>query len=141
MIAGTTVRRITDLTDALAIRAEVFVAEQGVSPEEEVDGRDGACLHWLASDGTGPVATLRVLPMGEAAKIQRVAVLRRARGTGVGALLMRQVMGELPAMGISRVLLGSQLGAVGFYERLGFAAHGPIYLDAGIEHLDMDRLL
>lgn len=133
------IEQVTNVTDALAIRAEVFIAGQGVPPNEEVDGRDPDCLHWVVHDGLGPVATLRVLPKSEnTAKIQRVAVLERARGTGLGAMLMQHVMGELAQMGFTHATLGAQLSALGFYERLGFAAHGSTYLDAGIEHRDMD---
>ena len=52
---------------------------------------------------------------------------------------MQQVMRELPALGFARAVLGAQIGALGFYERLGFAAYGPVYDDAGIEHRDMRR--
>ncbi len=135
------IERVTDLAAPLAIRAAVFIAEQDVSLADEVDGRDGDCLHWLGTDARGPVATLRVLPLGETARIQRVAVLARARSTGLGAALMRQVMAELPALGFGRMTLGAQLGALGFYERLGFAAAGPVYDDAGIAHRDMHRTL
>lgn len=131
------IERVADLTAALSIRAEVFVAEQGVSPADEVDGDDPVCLHWLATDATGPVATLRIRLRDGSAKIQRVAVLRRARGTGIGAVLMRHVMAELTADGIRTFVLGAQLPALGFYERLGFTAHGPVYDDAGIPHRDM----
>ncbi|WP_055662320.1 GNAT family N-acetyltransferase [Jannaschia seosinensis] len=133
------IERVEDLTAPLAIRTEVFVEEQGVSLAEEIDGQDGACVHWLARDDRGPVATLRVAPMGTTAKIQRVAVLRRARGTGRGAALMRHVMAALAAEGFVRAKLGAQVDAIGFYERLGFVAQGPVYDDAGIPHRDMTR--
>lgn len=132
-----TIARVSDLTAPLAIRAEVFIGEQGVSLAEEVDGDDPACLHWLASDAEGPVATLRVRPKGAAAKIQRVAVLRRARGKGVGAALMRHVMAELASDGFDTAVLGAQTDAIRFYQALGFTAHGPVYVDAGIPHRDM----
>lgn len=133
------IEEVTDLDAPLAIRAEVFVVEQGVGVADEVDGLDGACLHWLARDAAGPVATLRVRPMGAAAKIQRVAVLRRARGTGLGARLMREAMAALASRGFAHAVLGSQVDAIGFYERLGFVAEGPVYDDAGIAHRDMAR--
>ncbi|CTQ32646.1 GNAT family N-acetyltransferase [Jannaschia rubra] len=133
------IAQVTDLTAPFAIRTEVFVGEQGVTPAEEIDGMDDACLHWLATDEEGPVATLRVRVMGDTAKIQRVAVLPRARGTGVGAALMRHVMDELRASGLRRATLGAQTHAMGFYARLGFVARGPTYDDAGIPHRDMDR--
>lgn len=131
--------QVTNIADALAIRAEVFIDGQGVPPNEEVDGRDPDCLHWLVTDDLGPVATLRVLTKSDkTAKIQRVAVLERARGTGLGAMLMQYVMKELAEMGFTHATLGAQLSALGFYERLGFHARGATYLDAGIEHRDMD---
>ncbi|WP_328795505.1 GNAT family N-acetyltransferase [Jannaschia marina] len=142
MSEGLRIDRVTDLAEALAIRAAVFIDGQGVPRAEEVDGRDPDCLHWLATDAIGPVATLRVLSKSRTiAKIQRVAVLARARGTGLGARLMLRVMEELPDLGFTHATLGAQLSALGFYERLGFVARGPIYLDAGIEHRDMDRAL
>ncbi|MGB3555218.1 MAG: GNAT family N-acetyltransferase [Jannaschia sp.] len=135
------IERTRDLADALAIRAAVFIGEQGVSEAEEVDGRDPDCLHWLAIDGIGPVATARVLPLDgrQTAKIQRVAVLAHARGTGIGAALMRRIMTDLVADGYVRAVLGAQTEAIRFYERLGFAAYGPVYDDAGIPHRDMAR--
>ncbi|MEM7644003.1 MAG: GNAT family N-acetyltransferase [Pseudomonadota bacterium] len=135
------IAQIDDWTPALAIRRAVFIDEQGVSAADEVDGRDPDCFHWLACDAHGPVATLRVLPKGDAAKIQRVAVLARARGTGLGAALMRHVMSDLSSLGYRTAVLGSQTDAIGFYERLGFTAHGPIYDDAGLPHRDMIRPL
>jgi|TARA_R110000850_G_scaffold99_52_gene663 predicted GNAT family N-acyltransferase len=136
---GQVIGEVTDLRAPLAVRAEVFIAEQHVAPAEDVDGRDADCLHWLVTDAEGSVATLRVLPQGEVAKIQRVAVLKRARGTGLGTALMRHVMDRLAERGFTRATLGAQIDALGFYERLGFQAHGPVYDDAGIPHRDMDR--
>ncbi|MEM7490682.1 MAG: GNAT family N-acetyltransferase [Pseudomonadota bacterium] len=133
------IERVDDLGHPLAIRRAVFIEEQGVSEADEVDGRDPDCLHWLATDAEGPVATLRVALKGDTGKIQRVAVLPRARGTGLGAALMRRAMDELRAQGIVRAVLGAQLDAMGFYERLGFVAHGPVYDDAGMPHRDMTR--
>jgi ElaA protein len=80
---------------------------------------------------------MRVRPAGEAAKLQRVAVLARARGTGVGDRLMRHVLRELAAEGIARASLDAQVPVIPFYERLGFAAHGPEFDDAGIPHRAM----
>lgn len=135
------IARTADLAAPLAVRMAVFVGEQGVSEAEEIDGKDECCLHWLAIDAVGPVATLRVQREGEVAKIGRVAVLPRARGQGIGLALMEAAMEALRAEGVAGVTLGAQLSAMGFYERLGFAAHGPVYEDAGIPHRDMSRLL
>lgn len=132
-----------DLALCLAIRREVFIEEQAVPEAEEVDGLDPDCLHFLLWDTTGAaIATARVLPKGDAAKIQRVAVLKTARGSGIGATLMRAILDDLRQDGrFKTAILGSQTHAIGFYERLGFAAHGPEYDDAGIPHRDMTILL
>jgi ElaA protein len=63
------------------------------------------------------------------------------RGTGVGAALMGAAMEAMRAAGAETATLGAQLTAMGFYERLGFAAHGPVYDDAGIPHREMSRAL
>ena len=137
--AGLRIGPTQDVAAAQAIRLAVFVREQGVSLADELDGQDGSCAHWLASDAEGPVATLRIRREGEVAVIGRVAVLPRARGTGLGAALMRAAMAALAAEGAARAELGAQLAAIAFYERLGFVAHGPIYDDAGLPHRHMAR--
>ena len=133
------ITRVMDLAAPLAVRAEVFIDEQGVTEMQDVDGDDPLCQHWLARDAAGPVATLRARRRGDVAKIQRVAVLRRARGTGCCAALMRRAMADLTQEGVREFVLGSQIGAIGFYERLGFTVRGPVYDDAGIAHRDMTR--
>ena len=133
------IERTTDLDACLAIRREVFIVEQNVPEADEQDGRDQEAIHLLARDASGAaVGTARILTEGATGKIGRVAVLKSARGTGAGAALIRAALDELRAMpGITRAKLGAQTHAIGFYERLGFAAYGPEYDDAGIPHRDM----
>ena len=86
----------------------------------------------------GPVGTARLLIEGDTGKIGRVCVLQEARGTGLGAALIRAGVERFRQVpGVAKVKLGAQVHALGFYERLGFAAYGPVYDDAGIEHRDM----
>ena len=121
-----------------SIRHAVFVLGQGVRPEEEVDGEDSACRHVLALRDRAPVGTARVKPLGRLAKIQRVAVLPEARGAGIGARIMRWIAARLAEEGAwDAAVLGAQTHALGFYERLGWRAEGPEYLDARIPHRDM----
>ncbi|GFE64345.1 GNAT family N-acetyltransferase [Litoreibacter roseus] len=126
-----------DLAHCHHIRRVVFIEEQNVSEAEEMDDRDGDCSHYLMWDGETPIATARVLPMGNTAKIQRVAVMKSHRGGGTGAQLMRYVMEQCRKDGFNTAVLGAQTYAIGFYERLGFEAYGPEYDDAGIAHRDM----
>lgn len=131
-----------DLAACLALREQVFIEEQGVSPHEERDGQDAAAHHFLAHLGDQPVGTARILIKGDTGKIGRVCVLREARGTGLGAGLILACLDHLRGMdGMRRAQLGAQLHALAFYERLGFTAHGDIFDDAGIPHRMMERHL
>lgn len=127
-----------DQPACLAIRAEAFIEEQGVPEELEVDGEDAFCRQYLGELNGEPLATARVRVTDGKAKIQRVAVRRAARGTGLGAMLMRSILTELQAdPQITEAVLDAQLEVIAFYERLGFAAEGEEFLDAGIWHRRM----
>ncbi|WP_320177299.1 GNAT family N-acetyltransferase [Roseovarius pacificus] len=131
-----------DLATCRALRETVFIQEQGVSEAEEYDGLDDRADHILARLNGQPVGCARILYQGDTGKIGRVCVLRQARGTGLGAALIRACLDHLGGKpGIARAMLGAQTHAIGFYEKLGFTAFGPEYLDAGIPHRDMDRPL
>ena len=131
-----------DISTCQALRRVVFIEEQGVSEADEVDGLEEAELHLLAFDGARPVGTARLLIKGAVGKIGRVCVLPEARGTGLGAALIRAALEELRRVpGVTEARLGSQSHATGFYEKLGFVAERSEYLDAGIPHVDMRRRL
>lgn len=130
----------TDLAACHALRRTVFIEEQGVSEAEEMDGKDDEAIHLLAWQDGRPVGSARILLQGDTGKIGRVCVLAQARGTGLGAALIRAALDVLRVQpGILRAKLGSQAHAIGFYEKLGFTAYGPVYDDAGIPHRDMTR--
>lgn len=126
-----------DLETCRRLRREVFIGEQGVSEAEEWDGRDADALHLLGWADGQPVATARIFIDGDSGKIGRVCVLRTARGTGAGAAIMGKALDVLRARGVKTAKLSSQTSAIGFYDRLGFTAYGPEYLDANIPHRDM----
>lgn len=131
-----------DVPTCQALRRVVFIDEQGVSEADEVDGLDGRAIHLLAWDGDCPVGTARLLLKRPVGKIGRVCVLPEARGLGLGAALITtalDVLREQP--GVAEAYLGSQSHATGFYEKLGFAAFGEEFLDAGIPHRHMRRAL
>ncbi|MBK4735718.1 GNAT family N-acetyltransferase [Noviherbaspirillum pedocola] len=123
------------LSDAAgAIRFEVFVDEQRVPPEMELDEMDAVSLHALALDGDRPVGTGRLLPDGH---IGRMAVRREARGHGIGSLILNTLLAAAKARGDASVLLHAQLHARPFYERHGFAVEGDVFMEAGIAHVLM----
>ncbi len=132
------IEKTTDLETCMAIRLKVFVEEQNVPVEQERDHHDDTAIHLLAVLDGQAVGTARILRDGVVGKIGRVAVLPQARGTGLGAALIRAALAELRATpGVTRAKLGAQTHAIGFYEKLGFAVYGPEYLDGGIPHRDM----
>jgi len=120
---------------AAPVRFTVFVEEQKVPAEIELDEFDPHCVHALAIDGRGRVlGTGRLLPDGH---VGRMAVLREARGRGVGSALLRALMRAARERGDRSVVLSAQTHAIPFYERFGFVATGAEYDDAGIPHRDM----
>lgn len=125
-------------TEASKIRRAVFIEEQRVPLEEEWDGRDPECRHFLALLDGRAVGTARLLPD---AHIGRVAVLAEARGAGVGAALMRASIETASRLGHPAVELAAQTHALDFYARLGFEAFGHEFLDAGILHRNMRLIL
>ena len=128
-----------DWEAARDIRLEVFVTEQGVPADLELDGADATARHWLARDPEGvPIGTARAVTRPDGSwKIGRVAVRRSWRGRGVGAAVMRAILAELTRVGAPGAYLESQTHAQAFYEKLGFVAQGGVFLEAGIPHVAM----
>ena len=130
-----------DTKAAFAIRHEVFCVEQEVDVEEEFDGLDDTCRHYLAHlDGT-PVgaARIRILNADET-KIERVAVLKDKRGYGVGQALMTRTIDDVERSGVKRIIVNAQTHAETFYAALGFVAEGGVFDEAGIPHVRMVRV-
>lgn len=123
---------------AAQIRFTVFVEEQGVPREIELDDQDNGSLHAVAFHGAETVGTARLLPDGH---IGRMAVLRDWRGRGIGALMLQSLMQAAKQRGDTEVALSAQVHAVPFYAANGFVAEGDEYLEAGIRHQAMKRRL
>lgn len=118
--------------EAGRIRFEVFVQEQGVALEEELDPGDARCVHAVAYAADGQaVGTGRLLPDGH---IGRMAVRRPWRGQGAGSLLLEALMDAARQRGDREVVLAAQLHARPFYARHGFVEEGETFMDAGIPH-------
>ena len=119
---------------ASAIRLAVFVEEQGVPREIEMDEFDPKSLHALAVRDGEAVGTARLLPDGH---IGRMAVLKPWRRRGIGSRLLAAMVQAARARGESRVVLSAQVHALAFYRAHGFRAEGPVYDEAGIPHQAM----
>ena len=135
-------RTDADRQTCFTIREAVFIAEQNVPADLELDEYDAAATHFLLRDADGaPLGTARLLDKAGVAKIGRVALLKDARGRGLGRLLMQAVLDEARRQGFREAVLDSQTYAIPFYERLGFVAEGDEFDDAGIPHYRMRRPL
>lgn len=132
-----------DIAACHVLRFEVFVDEQNVPMDEELDDLDDVSTHILATDEAGTaVGTARLYELGEIGKIGRVCVAKSHRGTGLGKRLISHCVDMLSARPhITTAKLGAQNHAIPFYEALGFEVVGEEYMDGGIPHHDMVRHL
>jgi predicted GNAT family N-acyltransferase len=119
---------------ASRIRLAVFVEEQRVPPEIEMDAHDAVSVHALAYDDGRAVGTGRLLPDGH---IGRMAVLRKHRAQGVGSAILARLIAEARRSGMREVVLSAQTHALEFYRKHGFAPSGGVYMEAGIPHQEM----
>lgn len=121
----------------LELRRQVFMGEQGVSLEDEFDGRDQDAAHMVSIQNNQVVGVLRILWLPEHAKIGRFAVSKLLREQGIGSRLFQSALLYIQRQDIEKVMLEAQVDRVGFYENFGFEAYGDQYWDAGILHRAM----
>ena len=122
-------------SELASVRRAVFIDEQNVPESIEQDGTDSDCRHVLASDKDGkPIGAARIDKEG---KIGRMAVLRELRGRGVGRKMLQAIMDGGKLNGITNFHVSAQIGAVGFYRKMGFEPYGGEFEEAGIKHLNM----
>ncbi|SCW34489.1 Predicted N-acyltransferase, GNAT family [Paenibacillus tianmuensis] len=134
------------LRDCFAVRVRVFVEEQGVSPEEEIDEYDAspsAARHFLIKNGNEPAAAARwIMYDGKTAKLQRIAVMKPYRGYGLGRQIIQAMEEDVRTQGVPTIILDAQTHAEAFYEKLGYKTISTEpFLDAGIWHVRMRKEL
>lgn len=137
------------LFQALAIREIVFIEEQSVPESLERDDEDATAFHVLAmrgghAVGTGRLVELAQPPAGDAGRwgrIGRMAVLQSARQHGVGTKLLAALEGEAARRQYDGIMLHAQLSAMEFYKRHAYEAHGSVFEEAGMPHLEMKKRL
>lgn len=128
--------------DAVHIRKEVFVEEQQVPPELEIDDLEDQTSHLVGYIDSVPAATARIYEKEPGTfKVQRVAVIKNARKTGTGKKLMNELETHLRSLDAKKMVLDSQDHAIMFYEKSGFLIEGDGFMDAGIPHHRMTKLI
>jgi len=124
--------------EAKRIRFTVFVEEQRVPADLEMDENDAESLHALAYADGRAIGTGRLLPDGH---IGRMAVLKEWRGQGAGRAMLRRLIEAARQRGHPQVALSAQVHALEFYRAEGFEPEGAVYEEAGIPHQAMRRTL
>jgi len=134
------IRRVAsqpELTKAFIIRRRVFIDEQGVPAEIEMDSDDKRALHFLAFDRSTAVGTARLVLRKGVAKIGRMAVLKSHRRKGIGNRLLHRAILAAQTAGAKKIYLHAQVSVIPFYEAAGFQCVGRIFIEAGIPHRKM----
>jgi ElaA protein len=134
------IRRVSSqqqLKRAFAIRMRVFVREQGVPADMELDRDDARATHLLSMIPGKAVGTARIVIGRGNAKIGRMAVLKRFRRKGVGTKLLKRAIVTAETLGAKKIYLHAQVPVIGFYETMGFRCAGAVFDEAGIPHRKM----
>ena len=130
-----------EMAQALELRHDVFCEEQGVPEHDELDGRDHEALHLVAVAESRLVGTCRVLLVGSTAQFSRLAVHPSARRHGIASALLDAAEAETRSAGGRRLVLHAQTYARELYETAGYVPRGRLFVEAGIEHIAMEKLL
>lgn len=131
-----------EMQDVFDVRIEVFVHEQNVPLENELDEFEDVSKHIIGyDDNQRPIATARYRDYNGVAKMERVAVLKDYRKQGIGRDLMKYIETIAKNDGFSKAVLNGQIQAQAFYESLGYKAEGDVFLEENIEHITMSKAL
>ncbi|MFT7145087.1 MAG: putative GNAT family N-acyltransferase [Alphaproteobacteria bacterium] len=124
-----------ELEQSYKLRRDIFMDEQSVTEEEEFDGLDDTCTHYLAKVAGIVAGTVRLREISiDEIKIERLCVAKDYRGHGVGRQIMKKILKDIQDKNIKTVLLSGQTHALGFYQSFGFKPYGDEFMDARIPH-------
>lgn len=139
------VQTASEQQEALSVRREVFIVEQQVPEELEIDEHDqaaSATVHFVAYKDSQPVGASRLRTYAPGiGKVERVAVLAPERGTGLGRAIMEEMERVAGEHGFAELKLNAQCHAQRFYEKLGYTPFGDVFDEAGIDHIAMIKKL
>ncbi|MBW8350440.1 GNAT family N-acetyltransferase [Bacillus sp. IITD106] len=127
------------LQEAFNIRKTVFVEEQKVPYELEIDEFENASDHFVLYSEGNPIGAGRFRVLDGKGKIERICVLSTNRGSGAGKILMEAIERYAQEKGIGTLKLNAQTYAIPFYEKLGYSVVSDEFLDAGIPHKTMEK--
>jgi predicted GNAT family N-acyltransferase len=126
-----------NLRKTITIRKKVFIKEQKVPLDIEIDGFDLEAEHFIAYFDDKPIGCARIRTKDHHAKLERIAIIKEYRGKGYGAELTKFLIDYCKQMNIKEIYLHSQIYVSDFYKKLGFKAKRSHFFEAGIEHVEM----
>lgn len=126
-----------ELEDAFSVRRTVFIDEQNVPAEEEIDQYEDEAVHFVTYLEGSPIAAGRFRVVDGYGKVERICVLKEARKTGSGKAIMKEIEAYAYKQGLHKLKLNAQTHAIPFYAGLGYEAVSEEFLDAGIPHKTM----
>lgn len=133
------------LNEALQIRYVVFTLEKGVSTDVEIDGYDdlnNMCDHFMIKYNSSKVGTIRCLNINEdIIKIQRYCLLKEFRGLGIGRTVMEYIEKYYANQCKSKIVVDAKYDACGFYKKCGYSERSDTFVEAGIQHIKMEKVL
>ena len=133
-----------ELKDAFKIREIVFINEQECPVEEEFDGFDEESIHFVSYMQGQPVGTCRYRKTDKGIKLERFAVIKAKRGSGVGKRLVQTALGHIEKQKLpkgSLLYLHAQIPAIPLYTRFGFVQLGDMFTESGIDHFEMCKIV
>lgn len=130
-----------ELHDAFDVRKIVFVHEQNVSEEEEIDQHESEADHFVLYVEGKPVGAGRFREVDGYGKVERICVLKENRKDGSGKAIMHKIEQFAQEKGIKVLKLNAQTHAIPFYSKLGYEVVSEEFLDAGIPHRTMKKAL
>lgn len=133
------VEKENQLKDAFSVRVKVFVDEQKVPPEEEIDQYEDVATHFVVYDHGKPIGAGRLRELDGYGKLERICIDADHREKGIGKLIMDAIEVEGKNQGHTAFKLNSQTQAIGFYRKLGYEVCSEEFLDAGIPHVTMKK--
>jgi len=126
-----------ELEDAYSVRKTVFVEEQAVPLEEEIDAFENEAEHFIMYHDGSPVGAGRFRFVDGYGKVERICVLKEARKTGAGKAIMNTIENYAREKDIHKLKLNAQTHAIPFYAGLGYEVVSEEFMDAGIPHKTM----
>lgn len=130
-----------EMKKAYEIRKTVFIEEQNVPPEIEVDEHENEATHFICYDEDKVIGAGRLRYVGEHGKLERICVLKPYRGKSFGKQIIAAMEEEILNKGYDKALLNAQTHAKQFYEQLGYTVISNEFIDAGIPHVTMEKNL